>query len=261
MTYKQYLKSKKLKPNTIRIYLWHIDKFLLYLGEKKLSIYNFNKYYEYLLENYKKIASINIRLSIINNYLRYKENNYRFNLLTAENRKLNILTKEQIKKLLEFPLKQKKIINLRDKVLLELLYHTGLKVKIISKLKKDNIDYIKNELFINKKSIPPTPETWFYLKEYLKYRKDDNPYLFISLDKANTSKKRKNKNTNLSIRSIERTLEKYSRFFIPSLKITPEILRDTLAFHIKNDGGNKRIIQDALHFKTMIGAEKYFEKL
>ncbi len=205
MTYKEYIKLRKLKPSTKKIYIWHVDKFLKWLGDKKLSIYNFNKYYEYLLEKYKKVASINIRLSIINDYLKYKENKYQFDLLTVENRSLSILTKEQVQKLLDKPTKRKGLMYLRDKVLLEILYYTGLKVKIISKLKKENIDYIKKEILINKKSIALTPETWFYLEKYLEHRKDDNSYLFISLDKANASKKTIAKNINLSIRSIERT--------------------------------------------------------
>ena len=69
MSYKQYLKLRKLKPNTIKIYLWHLNMFLLYFDKQKLNTINLNKYYRYILNNYKKIATINIHLSIINNYL------------------------------------------------------------------------------------------------------------------------------------------------------------------------------------------------
>ena len=146
-------------------------------------------------------------------------------------------------------------------VLLELLYYTGLKVAQISKLKKNHLDYIKNELIINKKSIPLTPTTWYYLEKYLKKRKDNNLYLFISFDKAYTSQKRINKITHLSVRSIERILEKYAKTFKPVLKITPQTLRDTLAYNLKRSGGNSKIIQKTLNFKTKIGAEKYFKIL
>ena len=261
MSYKQYLKLRKLKPNTIKIYLWHLNMFLLYFDKQKLNTINLNKYYRYILNNYKKIATINIHLSIINNYLKYKNIKYHFNLLSSEERDIRVLNDKQLKEFLEKPLQRKGILSLRDKVLLELLYSTGLKVKIISKLKKNHLDYIKNEIIINKKIIPLTATAWYYLEKYLELRKDDNPYIFISLDKAQNSQKRLNKIKPLSIRSIERILEKYSKKFNPILRITTQILRDTLAYNIKNKGGGKRIIKKALHFQTKLGAERYFQKL
>jgi len=261
MEYKKYLETKKLKKSTIKIYLWHINKFLFWLNKEKINNKNLNKYYYYLLKKYKKIASININLSILNNYLKYKKIKYPFNLLTIEERQINILNDKQLREFLNKPLKEKYLIKLRNKVLLELLYSTGLKVKQISELKINNIDCIKNEIIINKKIISLTPTSWYYLEKYLKYRKDNNPYLFISLDKANKSKIRINKINHLSIRSIERILEKYSKNFIPVLKITPEILRNTFAYNIKKNGGEVKIIKNMLHFKSEAGAKKYFEKL
>ena len=70
-----------------------------------------------------------------------------------------------------------------------------------------------------------------------------------------------NKINHLSIRSIERILEKYSRTFKPILRITTQILRDTLAYNLKSKGGDKRIIKKALHFQTELGVERYYQKL
>ena len=261
MTYKQYLKSKKLKSSTIKIYLWHLNKFLLSLDKKQLNTLNLNRYYQYLLENYRKIATINIHLSVINGYLKYKNNKYHFNLLSAEERDIKVLNNKQLIEFLNKPLERKGLISLRDKVLLELLYSTGLKVKEIRELKKNHLDYIKNELIIKREGIPITATAWYYLEKYLKKRKDNNPYLFISFDKAQRATKRLNKITPLSLRSIERILEKYALTFRPVLRITTQRLRDTLAYNLKRKGGDKKIIKKALHFKTKLGAERYFQKL
>ena len=73
--------------------------------------------------------------------------------------------------------------------------------------------------------------------------------------------KRLNKITPLSLRSIERILERYALTFRPVLRITTQRLRDTLAYNLKRKGGDKKIIKKALHFKTKLGAERYFQKL
>ena len=257
-TYQKYLEQKNLQTTTIKIYLWHLQQFFAWLKDKKLDAINLKKYYDYLLKNYPKIATINLRLVILNNYLKFKKENFQFDLLTAEKQDIELLDKNQLQQFLDTPLKNKKILGLRDKILLELLYCTGFKAGQITNLKKDNLNLDKNIVRLNKIEAPLSATAKFHLLKYLNKRTDDSSWLFINFDR---SKKSIDDTQQLSIRSVERILEKYARSMMPILKITPQTLRHTLAYNLKSAGGSAITIQQALHFTTKQVAEEYFKKI
>jgi len=98
--------------------------------------------------------------------------------------------------------------------------------------------------------------TWFYLNKYLEARKDNSQWIFINLDRANKSEDKQ-----LSIRSVERILEKYGRQLTPPLQVNPQILRNTLAYQLKSHGLETIDLKQALHFKTTSGAENYYKRI
>jgi len=255
--YKSYLKSLALKNSTIKNYAWHVDKFLLWSDKKEITKENLHKYYSLLLKKYHKASTINLRLIILNNYLRFIKYNLQFDLLSNEPNNIRNLTERQLQKFLELPLKNKQIISLRDKALLELLYATGLKVGQIIKLEKRHLDYIKNEIILDDNThLNIKPMTWFYLDKYLQARKDNDQWLFINLDRA-----KKSESKQLSIRSIERIIEKYANQLNPILKVNPQIIRNTLAYKLKSQGARTQGIKQALHFQTKVGAESYWKRI
>ncbi|MBT4516613.1 MAG: tyrosine-type recombinase/integrase [Candidatus Komeilibacteria bacterium] len=255
--YKQYLKSLDLKSSTITNYLWHVNKFLIWLEDNKLTQAILKEYFNYLLKKYKKVNTINLRLKIINNYLKFLGNNFSFDLLSDEENNIKILTKQELDTFLKNPLKNNKLINLRDKTLLELLYSSGLKVGQLVNLKKDQIDDLRQEILLDKnKSLKIKPGTWLYLKKYLDKRDDEIAYLFINFDRSN-----KSANKSLSIRSVERIINKYSKNINPPVNINPQILRNTLAYKLKSEGAQSEHIKSALHFETKSGAKNYLKKI
>lgn len=271
--YNKYLKSLNLKPSTIKNYLWHINKFLTWLGDNKLEQAILKEYFEYLLKKYKKVNTINLRLKIINSYLKFLNKKFRFDLLSDEEINIKILNNQELDTFLKNPLKNKSLIGLRDKAILELLYFSALKVGELVKLQKNQLDDIKKEILLDKnKSTRPerlvtkvtevsrrvkiNPSTWLYLKKYLKQRSDEIDYLFINFDRSN-----KSKNKSLSVRSIERIINKYSKNINPPVNINPQILRNTLAYKLKSEGAQSEYIKSALHFKTKSGAKNYLKKL
>ena len=134
--YKQYLISLGLKRSSIKNYVWHLGKFFTWLDNEQITEKKLKEYFEYLLHRYEKIATINLRLIILNNYLKYLKKRFRYITLTHRKEELEVLSVKQLQNFLEKPSKNSNIIGLRDKVLLELLYSTGLKVSKIILLKK-----------------------------------------------------------------------------------------------------------------------------
>ncbi|MBT4209360.1 MAG: tyrosine-type recombinase/integrase [Candidatus Komeilibacteria bacterium] len=255
--YKQYLKSLDLKSSTIKNYLWHINKFLLWLGDNKLDQAVLKKYFDYLLKKYKRVNTINLRLKIINNYLKFLNKRFSFDLLSDEDTNIKILTKQELSTFLKNPLKNKQLIGLRDKAILELLYSSGLKVGYLVNLKKDQIDDLRQEILLDKnKSLKINPSTWLYLKKYIDKRNDEIEYLFINFDRSN-----KSANKSLSVRSVERIINKYSKNIDPPVNINPQILRNTLAYQLKSEGAQSEHIKSALHFQTKSGAKNYLKRI
>ena len=261
--YQKYLKSLDLAPSTAKIYIWHLNKFLKWLDNRRLTDKLLQEYFNYILRHYKRVATINLNLIIINKYLDFIGRRTRFDLISHKKSTLKILNSQQLQNFLDQPLKNKTIVGYRDKALLEMLYSTGLKVGQINQLKINQIDFIKKELFLNKKNIIAlSPLAWFHLDKYLQkisaYHKNNakNNYLFINFDRA-----KKGLDQPLSIRSIERIIDKYARIMRPPLIINPQILRNTLAYALKNEGAKSQDIALSLHFKTKLAAKEYWQRI
>lgn len=254
--YKKFLRSINLQSSTIKNYIWHIDKFFVWLGDKAPTEENLKKYEDYLITNYKKIATINLRFVILNNFLKFLGKRFRFNLLSDETSIAQVLSTEELNEFLSLPSLSQTNISLRDRALLEVLYSTGLKVGEIIKLQLQDIDEIKKQFILAKNHIDIKATAWHHLQKYLDSRSDNSPWVFINLDRAN-----KKEDKSLTVRSVERIVAKYGQKMQPVLAINPQILRNTLAYNLKQQGADKNNIKTALHFKTKIGAENYFKRI
>lgn len=128
----------------------------------------------------------------------------------------NFLNQSQIEAILLTPdLKTQK--GLRDRAILETLIATGLKIRQITNLNKDQLDVIPGEI------IP-------HIKEYLQTRKDKNNALFI-----NYRGKKESIGGRLTARSIERIVNYYGRKIGLPFLVTPEILRWARAHALSNE--------------------------
>lgn len=254
--YKLYLKSKDLKASTIKNYSWHVGQFLLWSENKQITTPLLKKYKEFLLAKQKNIGSINLRLVILNSYLHFIGFKHSFELLTDNKSRLAALDPLQLQNFLDQPTKKNNPVGHRDKALLEILYTSGLKVSDLVSLKKNQVDFLSREIILSKKHIALPPYALHYLEKYLNFRKDKSPWLFINFDRSKKAGEKP-----LSVRSVERIVEKYALALRPRLKITPQILRNTLAYNLKSQGVTGTGLKEALHFQTKVGAGNYLNRL
>lgn len=253
--YKKLLKKEGLVESTINNYLWHTNKFLNWLGPEQLNPEKIQNYQTLLLKSRYSPATINLHLTSINKYLSYRGQGRVFSLTTNEKKSLLSLTTRQLTKFMEAVPDTIRLRDRRDRALLEILYATGLKVGQLVTLKRKYVDQIKQEIILDQKNhIALPPLAWSRLKRYLEKRSDDIDYLFINLDRTN-----KGKESSLSIRSVERIIEKYGRRV--GLKVTPQILRNTLSKNLKQQGADRNELQKSLHFQTKLGAENYLKRV
>lgn len=145
----------------------------------------------------------------------------------------------------------------RDKLLLLLLYTTGMRLSELIGLKRTDIDFGRNLLRVlgkrNKvREIPLHPELCDGLKSFL-YNKSSE-YVFVLKD-----------GEPLYPVFVYRLVTKYLRLFSSAAKTSPHVLRHSFATHMLNNGAQLMAIKDLLGHSSLSATQVYtknsFDKL
>jgi len=178
----------------------------------------------------------------------------------TESRSLKFLSSEQVKRLLDSP-GISTLPQLRDKVILEVLFSTGLRVSELVKLNRDEIDLKRREfgvigkggrprvVFLSKRAVK-------WIERYLDERQDDWKPLVIRfggrINETNQGEKMR-----LSPRSVQRIVGKYVRKARLPIKITPHGLRHSYATDLLIGGADIRAVQEMLGHKNIATTQIY----
>jgi site-specific recombinase XerD len=188
----------------------------------------------------------------------------KIDLAKLPGRVVAFLEGSDLEKLLEAPLKynQDKIIQYRDKSILETLFSTGLRVSEIAVLKKESINLQKDEFTVRGKGGKPrivflSHQARHWIQEYLKLRKDSNGFLFIGHDRALNQREKNENEKGISARSIERMVEKYARFSGTTKTVTPHTLRHSFATDLLMNGADIRSVQSMLGHSSITTTQIY----
>jgi len=242
--YLNYLKLRNFSSKTIKSYLLILNDFL-----KKSNNISNEEVKEYLLNGInkkqsssyikQKYAALKILFKILDKETEFSLPNYK-----KESRIPEVLNKTEISEIIN------SLENLKHKLILKLLYSSGLRVSELINLKPKDIDIERKIIYIRqgkgaKDRISLFPES--IKEEFLKYLLNDNPqnYLFES-----------NRNKKYSTKTIEKIVEKASKKAI-SRKIRPHILRHSFATHLLEQGIDIRKIQKLLGHKNLRTTQIY----
>lgn len=175
-------------------------------------------------------------------------------------RRMKFLSLEQIKKLLDAPDATKRT-GLRDKVILETLFSTGLRVAELAALNKKQFDSIWNqedlELSIigkgnHQRMIFFSKRVLVWLRRYVGVRNDSEKALFINNRKENGCGGHR-----LSTRSIERIIKNYAvKSGLPDFT-TPHTLRHSYATDLLSQGADLRTVQELLGHRNIMTTQLY----
>jgi len=278
--YLKYLqKTKKRTEQTVNNYKFYLDQFFNWAKVTKPQQINDQliKRYKMYLSKLKDKSHYKLQKTTQNYYLIALRNFLKFLLskkITAIDPKKIKLTPNQKKKhhylagteleaILEAPLKTKspKIIQERDKSILETLFSAGLRVSEVANLKKADLDLKKLELKIKNKSkqrtLLLTNQAKYWLEKYLKNRKDQSVFLFTNHDRAGQQRNLSKKDQGLTPRSIQRLVQKYAKQAGLKQKITPQILRYSFAYQQLIKGEPTEKIQKYLGHGNLASIENY----
>ena len=267
---------------TIRNYDFYLRRFSKFLNDNGISSPEkidqeiirkyrlwLNRFRDEIRQTNLKKSTQNYHLIAVRSFLKYLAKRdvptlapEKIELAKMPARTVEFLEGSDLDQILEQPLKvdAPTIIKMRDKSILELLFSTGLRVSELASLKRDlNIE--KDEFTILGKGgknrivfISQSARHW--VKEYLKLRKDNSPWLFIGHDKA--AKKRKGEDEiGLTPRSVERIVQKYAKMAGINKKITPHTMRHSFATDLLMNGADIRSVQTLLGHSSITTTQIY----
>ena len=263
--------EKKYSPNTIKAYENDIMSFSDYnkneFDQSSISKVDYSQLRSWivkLVESKISNRSINRKISSLNTY-------YKF-LLKIEKIKKNPLDNHRAlktKKIIQLPFSEKEVISAldinnfqnsfegkRDRLIIEMLYSTGIRRIELTDLKIKDIDFSSKRIKVlgkrnKERFIPMLESTISLINEYMDYRNElkrikSKDFLFL------TSKGEK-----IYENLVYRITNKYFEYVSTKVKKSPHILRHSFATHLLNNGADLNAVKDLLGHSSLAATQVY----
>ncbi len=167
-----------------------------------------------------------------------------------------LLTENEVLKLIKAP-NTKKPLGFRDRVMLELLYATGLRVSELVKLEVNQVNLNQGYLRVmgkgDKERLVPmgkTAKRW--MKNYL-----NGPIQEILNDRQSDCLFPTRTSTSISRQAFWQIIKKYAMKVGISTKLSPHSLRHAFATHLINHGADLRVVQMLLGHSDLSTTQIY----
>lgn len=250
-----YLEGKNYSYNTINSYKKDLNQFIDYCKDiniKNIDYEFIRKYLHLLYDKKYSSKSISRHISSLKSFFKYLMlsdviNKNPMTLISnpkIEKKLPNYINHNDLEKILSIPDKTDKL-GLRNALILELLYSSGVRVSELVNIKLSDIDFSNKRILIFGKG---SKERFVMygsvcanlLNDYLNNSrnlliKEETEYLFVN--------KFGKKITDRAIRMIIEDVIKKSSL---KLKISPHTFRHTFATHLLNEGADLKIVQELL---------------
>lgn len=154
------------------------------------------------------------------------------------------------------------IIGLRDRAILEMLFSTGLRISELTSLNRDQVNLETAEfgvigkggkarvVFLSNRAVE-------CIQEYIQARDDPYRPLFIRYSGPKDDEGLSDMKRRLSVRSVERLVEKYRKKAGLLFPIGPHVLRHSFATDLLSHGADLRSVQEMLGHKNIATTQIY----
>jgi integrase/recombinase XerD len=244
---KTELRLRGFSPLTVRNYSFFVGKFLEHAGKENGEL-NEDDAKAYLSEMYDTKSRNTTMLAAASLKFFYAEVLERklekVKMPKKEKRLPEVLTKEEVKRLID------SADNVKSRLMISLLYSSGLRVSELVNLKINDLNFEENtgwvrmgkgnkdRLFVISSALGAE------LQDYSKEKGVDNEYVF--------SKKKA-----LTTRNIQKIIKGTKGRAELSKKVTPHTLRHSFATHLLEDGVDIRVIQTMLGHASLNTTQVY----
>lgn len=227
------MKLRNFSAKTIKNYEYNITNFLHYLKRNSFIIEenSVKRYFLYLSSKYDINTIKQIRASVIY-FLKFNNISLDPKIFPSSKRKKllpKVVSREEINEMI------KRTRNLKHKLIIILLYSSGLRVSELVNLKRKDLDVVNDKILIRQGKGKKDRYTILsskakkYLSEYLLSCSFRSDYLFEGIK------------SKYSVKSIQEIVNKASAYHV-----TPHMLRHSFATHLVEDGISIRYIQRLL---------------
>lgn len=266
----KYLSNEKRYPETtITSYQKDLDNYSIFIKNKNINYKTINKdeirsYLKYLDELQYSKTTISRILSTLRHFYQYlminkvvSVNMFKLIKNPKKDKKLpNFLQSDELQKIfdsidIETPL------GIRNRLIVELLYASGLRVSELASLTIDNINIHTKEIRVLGKG---SKERIVFFGDYAK------KYLELYLEQSRPSLQDKNKtkvlllNNNgdpISTRGIQMIIDNVVRDASLKHNISPHVLRHTFATDLLNNGADLKSVQELLGHSSLSTTQIY----
>jgi site-specific recombinase XerD len=278
--------DKNLTVRSVRMYSYYIMFFRDWLlKQKEAEDYDMEKITDedvrqfrlYISHQYKNPSKGELKRQTQNYFLVALRSMFRFlikkqkmNVLSPEtielgkrrDRSIKYLSPELLQRLFD-SVPTQSAMGTRDRAILEVLFSTGLRVSELTALNKDHINLKTGEFGVIGKGgkarvvfISKTAGEW--LQKYFEKRTDPYRPLFIRYSGPKEKEEGLTDNKlRLSVRSVERMIDKYRLKAGIPFRIGPHVLRHSYATDLLSHGADLRSVQEMLGHKNIATTQIY----
>lgn len=243
-------------PQTIRKYEQNLKYFIRDIGDKPVEQYEVQEFVhlkKLMMDRGNCEATIHGCVYAVRSFMLYCKNFLKLNAIDVKQirppkrvkREVVFLTKEEIEAFIS-TIKTKNWNEFRFRVLVEVLLGTGMRIGEVLSLNRKHINWEKREAKIigkgnKERTVFFTQRSLDWVSKWLEQRKDTHEAIFIT---------RMAKPTRLDRNDIWRFFERHRRLANIQKKLTPHILRHTVATNLVFNGC------PLVHVKEILGHER-----
>ncbi len=262
----KYIKyQRNYSENTLINYKSDLDEYYGYLNINKLEPLNitYNDVKQYLSHLYDKKyskSSLSRKISTLRSFYKYlyskeliDKNPYLFVSLPKKDKKLpRFINYEDLELILNIP-DLETIFGIRDRLILELLYGTGIRVSELCNIKVKDIDFKNKSIIVvgkgNKKRIVLYGDYCNeILSKYINIRDNKNNIEYLILS---------NNGVKISPNSVQKILRDIVNKASIKKNITPHVFRHTFATHLLNEGCDILTVKELLGHSSLDTTQIY----
>ncbi len=261
--------QKRASPLTVKNYTLDLKEFFNFLDSETLNLQlsdvthqHARGFMAHLMDKKQSPRSVNRKLSTLKSFFKYLDRSHILTINPMQKvqgpkvaKKLPVFIDEaQTKQLFEGYTFKTGFEGLRDKLVIDIFYQTGIRRAELLGLKENDVDLYESQLKVlgkrNKERIIPFDlGLKRNLEMYLNVKKDHNllnPFLLVTL-----------KNTQLTAQKVTKIVNEVLGAVTTNSKKSPHVLRHTFATHLLNNGADINAVKELLGHASLAATQIY----